>query len=224
MRPLLASELYATSQGHSCSGKEECHWCSAPCGRLDPHDDGLPTLAQYRPRTLAKRPGNAYVCRGCWLWRRQRTTVFFLSKGFRDGRCAMDHSWWITGEEAWAVRAPEDARALYEHLLEPPLLFCLALADGERNHLQQAVVNDLDEVRADTPLRFTLNGIVHEYTVYELEDALRSNDPAGRRPGVGALMRLFGGHALPPRDERKKPGRPRQDYEADNPHKKVIKS
>jgi hypothetical protein len=221
----LASELYAVSQGKICSGPEECYWCSGPCGRANVHDDLTPVFhTSNRNRTLAKRPGNAYVCEGCWMWRRKRVTAFFLSEGFKDGQCPMDHSWWVTDEAAWAVRVPQDARSLYTELLEPPLVFCLALIDGPgaRNHVQQAVANELTEIKADTPLAFTLNGIPHEYTVYELDRALRANDPAGKRPGVGALMRILGPCQLPTEEEKKAVGRPKKEFETQNPHKKMI--
>lgn len=223
VRPLLASELYAISQGKSCSGREECYWCSAPCGRFNTHDDDVPVFAPRRAKTQAKRPGNAFVCDGCWLWRRKRITVFWLSEGFKDGLCPLDHSWWITDQEAWGIRVPKDAGELYARLLEPPLLFTLTLTDGTpgaKNHIQHAFANDLEEIKADTPLKFTLNNIPHEYTVYELGNALRTNDPAGMRPGVGALLRLFGPYEASDRTERRGPGRPRSD--ASQPHKKTV--
>src|SRR5271166_4969243 len=99
---MLSSELYASSQQDKCEGQFSCHWCSAPCSTLYIHDD--PPLTPFvRVNALARRPASAFVCKGCWLWRRGRITVDFLGGGQRDIQCPQNHSWYITPIGAWAL-------------------------------------------------------------------------------------------------------------------------
>lgn len=209
-----ASELYAMTQGAVLCGPDECHWCGSPCQRLLAHDES-PPLPGVRRTGGARRPGNTFVCLGCWLWRRKRITIRFLRglKGdYKDGQCPLWHSWLVTDAGAWALR-PEDRPRLWEVLLKPPLRFVLGLLDevGETSCIHLMKVNDVQEVKADTPLTFTVNNVPYVYTVYELEEAILQG-PEGREPGAQALLRLLGG---PPEDLRSKdepekrgPGRP----------------
>jgi hypothetical protein len=217
---LSLPELYAISQSHACIGTEKCHWCNSPCGRVWLHDDPPPQIGVKRDRLALNYP-SPYVCVGCWLWRRASITAFWLTDGYRDRQKPVEHSWLITEEGAWAVRR-EDADELYANLLDPPRKFALALIDGDKmkNHPQMGVVNELPEVKADTPLRYTLNGIVLTYTVYELEEMRKANNGQGKSPGVQALVRLFG---KPKAGEKKGRGRPRKE-EINIPQKVIRQS
>lgn len=189
---MLASELYAISQGSKCDGFQSCHWCAAPCDRKWQHDDPPPEPFFRGPRLPAKRPASAYICSGCRLFRRPLLTANYLSGGLKDRQCPLNLSLWITPEGAWALRA-EDNDALHRVLLKPPLRFALILRDGldaPTNHLQLASANDHKAIQADTLLHFTINNIPHSYTVYELENVER-NGVSGCEPGVGALARIL---------------------------------
>jgi hypothetical protein len=213
---MLASELFATSQGATCEGPSECHWCGAACARIWPHDDS-PPVPFSKARSPAKRPGNQYICTACWLWRRQRVTVPFLHGEYLDGQSPMRHSWLITAEGAWAIRG-ESWNKLYPFLLKPPTTFVLALVDGkDANQLQCAVVNDNAVVSADTPLVFTVNNIAFAYNIYELEQAIR-HGADGKAGGVQALVRMHkpDRSLLEPEEPAKKNrGRPPKTEEAD---------
>lgn len=210
---MLASELWAAAHGVRCTGPDQCHWCSAPCERAVPHDDPPPMIGVRRTPCL--RPANGYVCVGCQLFRRKRLTVNFLGGGFRDGRTPQDHSWLVTQSDVLGVDG-RSGRALYEVLLSPPPRFLLSLLDDPPlgpqtpNLLQLMVCNDFAKIEADTPLVFTVNGVRHYYTVYELEESMYG-EAAG--PGVRALDRLF---PLPrrvraePKRERGRPS-PKED-------------
>ena len=195
--PLLASELYALSQGYECKGPDRCHWCSAPCERKFPHDD-LPVLIGVK-RTAAKCPGNQWICTGCWLWRRGSISVEWIHKpGKIDRQRPSLHSWLITPERAVALDAPASRERLYEFLLSPPPTFSLSLIGaGKTNYLQFAETNDGPPPNKNSRLAFTLEGTRHEYTPYELEHAIAHGE-SGRLPGVQALVRLFG-RTDPPR-------------------------
>jgi hypothetical protein len=54
-----------------------------------------------------------------------------------------------------------------------------------------ASVNDFKEIKGSTELTFTLNGVSHVYTTYELERAFKDGDQDGKLPGVAALLRYF---------------------------------
>ena len=206
---MLASELFATSQGSICSGEDRCHWCGSSCERLWPHDDPIvPPL--FKTKSNALCPGNGYICHGCWLWRRKRVTVPFLVGGFQDGQEAGKHSWWITATGGWAIRGA-DCLPLYRQLLEPPLAFALLLksADCPRSELHLAVANQHAKVMADTELFFTLDNKPLSYTVYDLDTALKVGE-AGQSPGVQALFRFLGKPVMPPAKPKDK-GRGMED-------------
>lgn len=215
---ITASALYAISQGgKSDAGDQECHWCAGKCPRIWKHDEPpLPYFVrvQDRARSPARRPANLWICRGCWQFRWKRVTLPFLSGGFKDGQCLINHSIWITEEGAWGIRTGDavDREELYKKLLNPPLRFCLGLLDGNgmTNHLQLMAVNDnVNGVNAQTVLEFTVNNILHHYTPYELETALR-HGTQGKPPGVAALVRLLGPYEIKGKDpqERGRGGNP----------------
>lgn len=202
---MLASELYAISQGAYCEGPDECHWCGAPCKRMFSHDDVIPIpyVRNHQARMLAKRPGNGFVCVGCWLWRGGKKTIRFLDNTYKDGGKPPKFSWYATEQGAWAVRTQNEP-ALWQKLLEPPLRFMLSFLIGEPiasgelqcpngvpNHLQLCVANDHAEIKADTPLSYTVNNVLHTYTVYELGEAIRRG-LEGKSGGVRALFTLLG--------------------------------
>lgn len=190
---LTAGALYATSQGQSCMGPEECHWCGAPCERKWPCDDTISPIFGGSKRFFARRPGNGYICIGCKIWRRPRVTIDFIGGGFKDGQSAEKWSWFVTPEHAYALRPDEllDRDALYNKLLDPPRQFSLALKIELPTQLQHIEVNDLPEINSGTPLKFTLDNKLLTYTTYELEYALK-HGPEGTDPGVQAIIKMFG--------------------------------
>ena len=127
---------------------------------------------------------------------------------------AWERLWIITKEGAWAIR-PEDADLIYERLIKPPLLFCLALvapvSDSEvkRNseylhlhprqalavkdhlHLELLVCNQHTEVKGDTQLKYTINDRAYEFTTYELQHAL-TNGANGVAGGIRVLIETLG--------------------------------
>ncbi len=217
---LSAPELYALSQGFKCEGDLRCYWCASPCPRMWPHTDPPRILGRRVDSRLIRCPGNAYQCKGCWLFRRERITVRFLTNDseqpFKDTQCPMNHSWFITEKGAWGIRRKEDAAVLYETLLDPPLLFSLSLvSDKQRNHLQIAPVNAMTEIKGDTPLAFVLDGASFYYSPYELETIL-TNGPSGTMPGTKALFDFFGPYKLGEEGitKRRKVGRPATDHAA----------
>jgi len=121
-----------------------------------------------------------------------------------DIQCALNHSWFVTGDGAWALK-PVDGPALYQILLDPPKRFVLSLlvngpvqsgilpngTSGVTNQLHLCLLNDLAEVDQKTQLAFTVNNIPHAFSAYELEAALRE-DGNGKEPGVQALLRVLG--------------------------------
>lgn len=225
-----ASELYAVSQGYQCNGEDACHWCAASCPRLWPHDDPPRMIGQRVDNRLVKRPSNAYICKGCWLFRRTRITVRFLTADsempFKDIQCPINHSWFITRDGAWGIRKKEDAAALYEILIDPPLQFVLTLiSPGQRNHIQIAVLNDLSEITGDTNLKFTLDGAEFAYTPYELE-AILTQGPSGVQPGTKALFDFLGPYQLKEKERKitRGVGRPKETAAVPTPATaKVLK-
>ena len=213
---MSAPQLYAASQGTRCEGKYECHWCGSPCDDLHRHDDP-PPVPFVKYKSTAKRPNANWVCRGCALFRRKRVTVPYMSGGYSDGKSAADYSWWVTPQGAYAVLQEHHA-ALYDHLLAPPLHFCLALRQKEKVLLHLAAVNELSEIKATTPLAFTLDNKAMEYTVYELEEALRQGTQ-GRIPGARALVEALGPFDLAAKRER---GRPRKEEEPLERSRRVV--
>ena len=208
---VLTSELFAAANGGVCMGRDECHWCSAPCPRQYLHDDPPPhTIVQNAwGRSKAKRPGNPYMCLGCYLWRKKRVTLYFVEGGFVDGKCAENYGWWIT-EESATIIGKDSGPTLYEKLLNPPLIFSLSILDGSniKNLLQLCLANSVEEIKSDTPLSFTINNIPHTYTVYELEVAIH-NGVEGMEPGVRELRRILGEPPDHLKASEKKAGRPK---------------
>lgn len=206
---LSASQIYAVSQSNTVRGEEEsCHWCGSPCPRKWPHDDPEklwlnwipasrdPKNPLYRKPSTAKRPSNAYVCPGCYLYRRQRLTVNFLGGGQKDGQAPKHHSWWVDLTGAWAL-GKDSAEDACLRLMSPPHQFVLMLRTGEcdENHIHLAEANDHDEIKADTPLVYTVNNQRMDYTVYELEEAMK-HGVEGKSPGVRALFDFFNIYTL----------------------------
>lgn len=223
---LTAPALFAQAHSRVCAGPDSCYWCGAPCPKILAHDDPRPPV-RATPNPFAKRPGNSYQCIGCWLFGKPKTTVFWLSGDFKDSQTASKHSWWITASGAWGIRIPEDSAALYKALLRPPLRFVLSLLDGDNpgpNRLHTALANDHPEIKASTPLTFTVNGVPFCYTVYELEEALTNpGDAAGLLPGVRELLRILGPYkALEAPKVKKERGRPAGSETLPNKNKKLV--
>jgi hypothetical protein len=204
---ISASELFAISQGEECCGTEECHWCASKCDRRWLHDDP-PPVPFARTKSSARRPSNHYVCVGCQVYRRPSVTINFLSGGIKDRQTLKNHGWWLDEAGVWAVRTPQDSQALYKRLLNPPTVFALALLNDDRceNLLNLAFANDNASVAADTVLKFTVNNVPHEYTVYELIEGLR-HGAEGKMGGVRALIGLLGPIDVKPEEKRPR-GRP----------------
>ena len=203
---MLASELFALTQTNKCAGDLECHWCGGPCGRLLTHDDVQIRIPFVKNASTAKRPDNPYVCTGCWLFAKKRSTVNFLDGSYQDGQALAKHSWWIASGSTIAVK-PLDGKLIYDKLLSPPLLFSMCLLNqGGANRLHEATVNEFVEIKAETELHFTMNNLVMSYTVYELRYALESGDATGTEPGVQTLVGFFGPCKLEVKE--KKQGRP----------------
>lgn len=202
-----ASELYALSQGSKCTGKEECHWCCAPCNRSELHDDE-PLIPFVKKQSSAKRYSSPYVCKGCWLFRMSRITIFSLSGKLKDRQAPCNHSWLITEDSAKTIQEGEYL-SLYPILLNPPLRFVLSLRTSNTpNPIHLQLVNDLDEIQAETELAYTLNGQPCSYNIYELEEGLK-HGAEGKIPGVRTLINLLGPYALPiDEPKKKKRGRP----------------
>ncbi len=223
---LSAPELFAVSQGQKNSGTDRCHWCGCQCKTIFQHDDTV--LVTGRSRSGAKFPQGRFVCEGCRLYRRDSCTVFFLDDTYKDRQSLRFHSWWMTDEGLRCVRK-EDRPKLYGYLLEPPPLFCLSLLSEENgkpaaatNQIHLCHVNDLPEVQAETPLKFTIDGVAHEYTVYELREALKHKMTEGKMPGVRALVQTLGWVDLPGIDVETKRGRGRPPKDAFDKTDRVV--
>lgn len=235
---ITASQLFARAHGAECTGIWKCHWCGAPATNEFLHDDP-PPIPFTRSRSTALHPNEKYVCLGCWHWHMKSVSVRFLSGGLKDRQEARHHSWWVTETEAVALRHGHatDAAALYEKLLRPPKHFFLALrvfGEGVDALLQLARVNSYEGIHADMPLRFTVNNIVHEFSVYELTEAVK-NSPKGYGPGVRALVEWLGAppaelkKRLMPPEEKKNivagkdvGGRPKPKDDAKTTARKVV--
>lgn len=192
-RNLVASELYALSLNTKCEGPDECHWCAAPCKRLTPHDDP-PPVPFVRSKSTAKRPANSYTCVGCWHFRRKNNSITFLDQSVLDKRSHSEFGWYLTERGIYSI-TPKCYPLLYDILLKPPLRWSLSLLDGPgfESLLQLALCNDLEEdIRGSTELKFTINNVPHTYTIYELEELIKTKDTSGREPGAIALYRLLG--------------------------------
>ena len=185
-------ELYARSQSRKCEGKERCHWCGSPCSDAERHDEPPPIPFQRSPRSTALFPNSNHICRGCWLWRRKYLTVCFLDGGLKDRQCPLNYSWIIMSGEAKGIHPMSGSAVIYQHLLNPPLLFSLTLLSSGQgpNYIHLTPINDHAKINGDTEITFSLNNKPLSYTVYELESAIR-HGPDGRSPGAQALLRLF---------------------------------
>lgn len=196
---LRASELFASAHSCRCEGSEECHWCGAACGRLWLHDDPFP-IPFLKNQSRAVRPSSPFICMGCWLWRRKRTTVFFPDGSYRDGQCAMDHSWYVPAEGSALALRRADFPTLKPLLLEPKKPFLLSvLSSGHicRNELHLCTVNEHREFRSDTPLYYTHDNVKYQFTTYELEEGLKKPGN-GKEGGVRILCDLLRGPEKPP--------------------------
>lgn len=204
--PLTSSDLYAISQRAKNKGDQRCHFCGSDCERLFLHDDA-PPVPYARTKSTAKFVHNPYVCLGCYLWRRKRQTVFFLTGGLKDVQEVCHHSWLVTEKDAFAIRK-EDHSRLMEILTDPPYRFMLALLDNEKdvNLLQLCVANDYPILKEDSQLTFTVNNVAFKYTTYELKTAIEDGNSAGKWPGVDMLFKLLG---RPARKEKEKQDRGR---------------
>lgn len=191
---LSISQIYALSQGYQCIGNLECHWCGSPCTDQWTHDDPPPPTFK-KITTSAKRPGNSYICAGCWLYRRKRITISYIDGNFKDGQCPLNHSWWIDNEaKAIKLDDPLNKKILYDKLLSPPIKFSLSFLTDPKcsNLLHLFELNHNKAVFAETQLKYTINNVVHSYSIYELEETLTSDDLNGKDPGAVALFRLLG--------------------------------
>lgn len=217
MEILSASDIYALANNCRNGGREECYWCGSKCGQLWRHDES-PLEIGVRSLGYAKRPGNGWICAGCWNFRRRRVTVNFIDGTYVDGRTAQNFSWWFTPNSALAV-PPSNNNMLFDKLLNPPNQFVLSLIitdpvisgyigvpTGTVNRLQFMAANNYEEIKAETVLDFTVNNVPHKYSVYELEEAIKRDEPNGWEPGVRALISFLG---KPSKKEEKNPsGRP----------------
>lgn len=201
------SELFSISQGSinstDINRPDKCHYCASCCGRDFFHDDQPAMPFTPKNKSKAKCPSNAYICSGCYLWKRKRVTVKFLDDTFRDVQCAMNHSWYITGKDARAIKI-SDRLSLYHILLKPENSFALSLLSGDtkdQNQLHLNILNDIAEIKGDTLLHFTINNVPFTYTIYDLESALRSVE-VGQSPGVRELIKFCGPFSLPPLIEK----------------------
>jgi hypothetical protein len=202
--PISAPQLYARALGMECSGSHECHWCYSPCGDRVYHDDP-PPLPFARSRGGARNPLGRFVCAGCHEFRKTRQTVRSLRGQIKDGQSPRDHSWLVrdTARAVFLNHAGE-RQHLYQFLLEPRAPFALALCEQGPNHLHLARVNQPAKLNDRTELEFTLDNVVHRYSVYELCLGLE-NGPDGREPGVRAIVNLLGPcDAVPRLEEPKK--------------------
>lgn len=221
---MLATDLFAIVNSTYNTGTLECHWCGASCGRRWVHDDP-PTLSCHKSTSTAKKPGNSYICVGCWLYRKQSTTVTYLGGELKDRQSLRNFSWVIT-DRVWTLDK-ELAQSIYKLLLDPPKRFCLSIIDkSKENLIHNAVVNNLKEIRADTELDFTFDNSPYRYSVYELFEGLK-NGVDGKLPGVRVLIEYLGAYEFAP-DEIKEPqkgaGRPLKKHDTmRNNTGKIIK-
>lgn len=206
---LPAPALYALSCQAKIEGPDTCHWCGSPCKRIWKHD-GAPSLLFTKDLQRPRYPASAYICMGCWLFRRRAITIWYLGEDrFKDRQAPQEHSWWITDKGSWVV-SPDNAMALQTVLLKPPRKFALALLSGDapsvKNLLHLNNANDLPAIQEDTPLHFTVDNVPMLYTTYELKEALKYG-PDGKEAGVRYLYKLFGSPPpIPPEPAGKKSG------------------
>lgn len=203
------SDILAVSQAIPNEGEDRCHWCGSACKRQWLHDDVAP-LPFFRSRSTAKNPSGAYICNGCWIYRRKRVSVSFLGGDYEDRKTLSEFSWILTRQGIWVLK-PQDRHLLYKTLLNPPKVFCLSLLSAPKteNMLQLSVSSCQEEIRGDTPLSFTVDNSRFVYTVYDLEVCLKGHS-SGVTPGARELVRLFGecpeAVGISKEETKKKPG------------------
>lgn len=196
------SQFFAEVCGKKCKGQYRCRWCGTEC--TDTYNEFM--WVETKPiKEYCKCPGNHYVCTGCYLYRRQRQTLFYMNGKYKDRQCARDHSWVLTPNGLNILPKPEPM--LLDFLLNPPTRFALSLIDTLPNQIQLAQLNDFKEITADTPLTFTMNGRIMSYTVYELREAL-DHGQQGKEPGVRLLLSLVGELPKKAPQEKRDRGRP----------------
>lgn len=211
---MLPSMLYAASQKRECKGNpnDRCHYCAAPCDRSHIHEDYQPPFQKVAIRAV---PNSPWECEGCWLFHRTRvmaTSVSWKKGEDRHFYHLVKQNWWITEEAKIIVLDdPRDRAAMRDLLMKPPKLFMMMLLREKTEcELHLGIVNHHQEVQLDTKLGFTLDGVPHYYTVYELESAVR-NGSEGTKGGTRLLAEMFAPWSLPPLvevDEPPKRGRP----------------
>lgn len=213
-----AADLYAVSQGKRNEGDRLCHFCGSVCTNKWKHDEP-PPVPYIRHSKLARHPINPYVCQGCFLWNRPRFTITSLGGEQKDSQSPKKHSWLITETDARFINY-EDRGQLWKVLLRPPLRFALMLLDKPNidNHLQFGVLNNFGKIEGDTKLCFSVDTVVYEYSVYDLEMALTFIE-AARPKGILTLMNLLQPYpTLPPPkvdEQKRKVGRPKHGEEPD---------
>jgi hypothetical protein len=206
---MTSPELFALSQGRRCEGPHRCHWCGSPCERGDAADD--PVYPFVRRAVYAMHPSEPWQCVGCGLYKRRSVTALFLDGSFKDRQCPEDHSWLVTrdGAHALDLESRETLDLLRDFLTRPPHEFLLSLRAGPlKNYIHMAHVNVVAEIKADTPLTYTVDGTRFSYTIHQLEKALRNPDEcSGLDGGSSELLRRFG--PLPSEPKREEPRRGR---------------
>lgn len=222
-----AAALYAASQGIRCEGLEECHFCGNKCGRLWTFYPP-PRIIGIKDMSGAARPSSCFLCHGCSLWRARRRTIRWLhDDSYKDGQCAINHSWLVTSVGAFAINPVTLAvlrndSPIYRWLLRPTQAFFLALTDGKtENQIHRAVVNNLYEVKPHTSFAYTFCNVRYEYTPYDLRFGMDSRLEAKHEmPGVRLLLSLFGQPDPPPPPPKPKKGQ--RDHPTDKPLKETL--
>lgn len=221
---MTTPELYASIEGRICQGTQRCHWCGAGCSQTYLHNEPPPVIGAPK-LNVAKIPSSPYICHGCWLFRRGSITITFPDESRKDRCKPLEYGWFLTPGQALGIK-PHDtldeeglypSKKLYEILLNPPPKFSLSIIDkGTTLYPQLTPVNDFKEIAKDTTLLFSLNNIQHNYTVYELEEALREphivqwiegkpnwSDPKNSpSAGVRALLKRLGEWRVEAKPER----------------------
>ena len=88
---MLASQLLAKAHGKYVEGRSyqyQCRYCGTGCDALWGWWLWPPTAPEYM-----RAPGSHYICQGCYLYRRLRTTIEYIDGGTQDRQDAANHSW-----------------------------------------------------------------------------------------------------------------------------------
>lgn len=211
-----APDLFALAMGVPNRGDHACYWCGSAAEKDSRHKYPAPMIGQP-PLQHVKFPRSPFICRGCARFRKPSVTIFDLAGGFKDGQQYENHSLWMT-RMGCAMVAPTQRRMVYDLLLNPPLTFALSLLTGatkEKTRLQGLFVNDHAEIKADTPLYFSIDNMRVGYTVYDLQNALKLG-AEGLEPGIRMLVdhcgplhdTSFEPTDEPPPEEKRGRGRP----------------